>query len=1301
MATKDSLPAIRYFEADEPYHITLDNRPLLDLKSGLDYICDLIDASSMPAGLLSATGNYSDSGVGAKISVLSANRWMMINSSAGSNAKRWDFTSETTNELLFRTMNDDQSSAAHWLRVTRSGGASTGVEFAVGGSTVGTFTSTGLNACVIGATTKAAAGFTTITTTDTITANPNASTAISLKLIGRAGTNDSRISFYQNDGTTSQGYIAGATGGVELYSVNGTKALFITNSGANAPAFIPSSSTIPSVGVYLPSANTLGLSAGTTQVLSATSSLVTLPIPVEASGTATNPLTLTQTGTGDIGLTISRSAGTTSSWKVYTPTGTNDLRFYNGSDVLTITTSSIGTSGVFSAAALFAAGASQFYSSLIVSGPLTAASDATNSVGSLGGSSTVGLTVGAFTVSASPIALWDNSSLMMTSGSSQTSKVKLGSGNLSINTGGSVTDAATLRIEEPNLSLLGGSTLTNAYTVYITGAPTEGSNNYALRVASGLTSLGGNLAVTGTGTFSSTMSVTSSITAGAGGTGSALGELFLNGGSASGAGAYVSFKRNGVAKGYVGNESVLAGGSSDSIALWGVAGNTVKIFADATLAATFTGANTSLAGTLGVTGATTLANTTVGSAVSNTLRVNGTVGQNINAVPNAAYYLSEATAIPSSGAGAYGFRSLLLSDTGATGAMYCFEGRVYTPNSIFTLTDAVTYFANSPSKGAQSTITNWYGFRAGAATQATNNYGFYTSQSAGTGVWGFFGAGTAQSAFGGNVRIGSTVAPTVALDVTGAALISSTLGVTGATTLAVSGNGIGGAGQANVALYLKENATVPSTGASVWGVRSLLLTDTSATGNARAFEGGIYTPDAVFTLSNAIVFQASAGSKGASSTWTAWTGFYAQNNSNAGTTYGFYTDMASSGGGTKWAYYHTGTANSAINGNVRIGSTTAPSDTLDVTGTIASSGNVKISGNLGVGSSTNPTTQALRIASTISGASVLGLDDRTVLTLTSGANVYKAAFGNAGSITLNTGGAVSLAATAAFFEPAITVSNGSLTTAATVYIHDAPTEGSSNYALQVNSGTTSLGGTLSVTGTSVRLTNSQNATTRYTATNVNTGTGAEAAFEAVTNGSNTSTWLKSTGSGYTGGGTFSPALTGLLFADSGMTGGLSIAAREASADVRIYAGGIADGDLVATFADDQSTTLAGSLTVNTAGGNMTWGTYTPTLTDVSGSGTSATSPSGPWQYMRVGNTVTVSGQLVTTASGGLSHIRCTIPVASALTNDHQAAGAGAVYETSNGISIIADTVNDAVYLFEQSSSTGGETWTVQFSYRIL
>lgn len=82
------------------------------------------------------------------------------------------------------------------------------------------------------------------------------------------------------------------------------------------------------------------------------------------------------------------------------------------------------------------------------------------------------------------------------------------------------------------------------------------------------------------------------------------------------------------------------------------------------------------------------------------------------------------------------------------------------------------------------TVTNQYGFAvATTLTGATNNYGYYGDIASGTGRWNFFANGTADNAFAGNVRIGSTTAPTVALDVTGAALVSTTLGVTTSTTV--------------------------------------------------------------------------------------------------------------------------------------------------------------------------------------------------------------------------------------------------------------------------------------------------------------------------------------------------------------------------------------------------------------------------------------------------------------------------------------------------------------------------------------
>lgn len=135
-------------------------------------------------------------------------------------------------------------------------------------------------------------------------------------------------------------------------------------------------------------------------------------------------------------------------------------------------------------------------------------------------------------------------------------------------------------------------------------------------------------------------------------------------------------------------------------------------------------------------------------------------------------------------------------------------------------------------------------------------------------------------------------------------------------------------------------------------------------------------------------------------------------------------------------------------------------------------------------------------------------------------------------------------------------------------------------------GNSNFGGTLGVTGaftalTSIALTKSQNAGTNATITNVNTGSSTSAGYALTVNGTNTNASLSATGSGTGSATIFGTALTTRILSDSGMTGGLVIAARGASADVKIMAGGIADADLVATFADDLSTTLAGAFGCNT------------------------------------------------------------------------------------------------------------------------
>lgn len=71
------------------------------------------------------------------------------------------------------------------------------------------------------------------------------------------------------------------------------------------------------------------------------------------------------------------------------------------------------------------------------------------------------------------------------------------------------------------------------------------------------------------------------------------------------------------------------------------------------------------------------------------------------------------------------------------------------------------------------------------------------------------------------------------------------------------------------------------------------------------------------------------------------------------------------------------------------------------------------------------------------------------------------------STTTFTSGTHDYVATAYFKEPNITSGGATLTVASTIYIADAPTEGSANYALYVASGASYLAGALTVTGATV------------------------------------------------------------------------------------------------------------------------------------------------------------------------------------------------------------------------------------------
>lgn len=70
----------------------------------------------------------------------------------------------------------------------------------------------------------------------------------------------------------------------------------------------------------------------------------------------------------------------------------------------------------------------------------------------------------------------------------------------------------------------------------------------------------------------------------AGGTGSTVGDINIDGGTAAGGGAMIRFQRNATPTGYIGHESAINGGASPDFTVYGSSGSSVRIYADAAAA---------------------------------------------------------------------------------------------------------------------------------------------------------------------------------------------------------------------------------------------------------------------------------------------------------------------------------------------------------------------------------------------------------------------------------------------------------------------------------------------------------------------------------------------------------------------------------------------------------------------------------------------------------------------------------------------------------------------------------------------
>jgi hypothetical protein len=298
--------------------------------------------------------------------------------------------------------------------------------------------------------------------------------------------------------------------------------------------------------------------------------------------------------------------------------------------------------------------------------------------------------------------------------------------------------------------------------------------------------------------------------------------------------------------------------------------------------------------------------------------------------------------------------------SGVTAGLAGFTSRVTTSAAAFTLNTLSHFSANPPTKGVGSTITSQYGFIAETTlTDATNNYGFYGSISAGTGRWNFYAAGSADNYFQGSVGIGIT--PATKLDVNGdltvrgggtdayinlktafttayigwnnaasAFVLQNTLNgpITFATNniermrIDSAGNvQIGGTASADARLRLLGSPSSATSTVGLLGQNTMATTTTTFT--------QFYSSPAVAasaSVSNYRHFFCDQPAFGAGAVVTNQYGYVANGLTGATNNYGFFSNIASGAG--RWNFYAAGSADNYFAGKLGIG--TLPAENLDV-----------------------------------------------------------------------------------------------------------------------------------------------------------------------------------------------------------------------------------------------------------------------------------------------------------------------------------------------------------------------------------
>jgi hypothetical protein len=161
---------------------------------------------------------------------------------------------------------------------------------------------------------------------------------------------------------------------------------------------------------------------------------------------------------------------------------------------------------------------------------------------------------------------------------------------------------------------------------------------------------------------------------------------------------------------------------------------------------------------------------------------------------------------------------------------------------------------------------------------------------------------------------------------------TATLGDSSSDTHRINGNiGINSAPSSLITVV----AAQPITGAiSAHAIQSAGVIQSDVTATGSYYLTSASTAAGAYTVTNIIHYLTNQGTFGAGSSVTSQSGFWAHSGLTGATNnYGFRGQLAAAAG--RWNLFMDGTANNAIAGSTSFGSTTAPTSTVDITGSLA------------------------------------------------------------------------------------------------------------------------------------------------------------------------------------------------------------------------------------------------------------------------------------------------------------------------------------------------------------------------------